>query len=298
VRTTRSLVALVAMLALIVFWNGLASIATVSTVGGGANCTNPAKPAVLPRGMRLGYCDDFEGTSLDPARWYPNWFTTTDCSVIGGGAGSQTVNTPRPTNVSVSGGYLHLTTRHENASCYGQTFPYTSALIETGGHYNGSTHQYDTPPQFTCTAPCYVEVRFKMPSSGPWPAIWMEESPANGQWVAGHELDNLEQWGKSFRTWRMHVHLLCNGAPASGGNDFKGPDTTSAFHTSGLWWQASRIDWYADKRLSASYTGCGIPQPGTPYYLLLNGGVIGNLGEPPASLPWEMLVDYVRIWTA
>ena len=70
-----------------------------------------------------------------------------------GAGGSQTVNTPRPTNVSVSGGYLHLTTRHENASCYGQTFPYTSALIETGGHYNGSTHQYDTPPQFTCTAP-------------------------------------------------------------------------------------------------------------------------------------------------
>lgn len=291
---TRRFLLLVAALAGFAYWASSPTTATVAV----ANCSAPTRPSFLPSDMTVAFCDDFAGSALDTTKWYPNWFDSTGCAVIGAGEGSQAVDTARPKNVSVSGGYLHLTTRRESFTCPGYgMFPYTSGLVQTGGHYSQAGRVYDVPPLYTCSGECYVETRFKMQSPGPWPAVWMLESPADGRWSPGHEIDNLEQWGKNFKLWQFHVHLLCAGTVTQAGTGYRGPNTTSGFHTSGLWRRASSVGFYADDRLGWTYTGCGIPPSGVPYYLLLNGGVIGNLGQEPSVLPWEMLVDFVRVWS-
>jgi beta-glucanase (GH16 family) len=297
-RLRQVLPALVAALALA----GIAAVLGLVAPAGAASadtCASAAPPSFLPPTAQLAFCDDFDGTALDTTKWYPNIRWASTCGLISQNQGVLSAYTPRATNVSVSGGSLHLVAQRESYSCDGTTFyPFTSGVVTTGGAAIKKT-QTIIPAEFTCTPGCYVEVRFLMPPGAMlWPAIWMLGYPGETYTGLGpgHEIDILEQWDKWTR-WHHSVHLLCNGSVNSSTKGVNAPDTTSSFQTVALWWQSSSLSFYENGAKKWTYTGCGIPN--YPMFILINDAVGGLARDPSPSDPFprDMQVDYVRVWT-
>lgn len=248
---------------------------------------------------RQVFGDEFEGSALDRGRWYPSRWFAAHCAP-GATPGELQYYTDRPANVSVSGGYLHLTARREQFNCgegaWAGTKAYTSGWVQTGG--SDASDGSEVEPGFTLGLG-YAEARFKVPpGKGLWSAFWM--LPVRGEdgneYPTRPEIDNLEILGDSADVWRLNLHLL-------GGIDenhhFDGPDTTAGWHTIGVWRKANRIQWFADGRPIWSYSGPSIPGAGVRMYLILNlvpGGDYPGIPDAATKFPAEFLVDYVRAW--
>ncbi len=96
--------------------------------------------------------------------------------------------------------------------------------------------------------------------------------------------------------------------------DFVGSDTVTNFHVYLLEWSTNAINWYVDGHLYESQTNwwsnvgtsaSTYPYPAPfnqPFYILMNLAIGGQyLGNPTtnqinASLPGQMVVDYVRVY--
>jgi beta-glucanase (GH16 family) len=245
--------------------------------------------------------DEFDGSSLDKSKWYPSRWFASHCAP-GATPGEQQFYTDRSANVSVSGGYLHLTGRKESYNCpegdWAGSRPYTSGWVETGGAQPVDGSQ--AKPGFTM-GPGYVEARVQLPpGKGLWSAVWMMSVNTDGAGIqhypARPEIDALEVLGDSGDTWRVNAHLVPN---IDWGEHYYGPDTTAGWHTIGLWRKADSIEWYADGQHVWTYDGPGIPNPAVRTYVILNLVVGGDYpGNPNANtaFPADMLVDYVRAW--
>lgn len=84
----------------------LGALAILTLVGTSIATTQPAAHAAAPTGYELSWNDEFDGTSLDTSKW-GNAYGCFDPRLK-----TQTHYTDSSENVSVSGGYLHLTARH------------------------------------------------------------------------------------------------------------------------------------------------------------------------------------------
>ena len=245
--------------------------------------------------------DEFDGSSLDKSKWYPSRWFAVHCAP-GATPGEQQFYTDRTANVSVSGGYLHLTGRKESYNCpegsWAGTRPYTSGWVETGGGQAADGSQ--TKPGFTM-GPGYVEARVKLPpGKGLWSAVWMMSVDTDAAGVqhypARPEIDALEVLGDSGDIWRVNTHLVPD---IDWGEHYQGPDTTAGWHTIGVWRKDDSIEWYADGQPVWTYDGPGIPSAGVRMYVILNLVVGGDYpGSPDANtaFPADMMVDYVRAW--
>jgi beta-glucanase (GH16 family) len=274
----------------------LAMLLAGQTVSAGA--ASPVGPT--SQAWTQVFDDEFSGSSLDQSRWYPNRWFAASCAK---GATSNELQyyTGRSSNVSVAAGSLHLTARREAYYCgeasWSGNSAYTSGWVQTGGSRasDGSTRQ----PGFTMGLG-YVEARIKLPrGKGLWPAVWMLQTYRDGagrqQYPTRPEIDNLEVLGDSTKTWRFNVHL----PGADQGSNYAGPDTSTGWHTIGVWRRADRIDWFVDGKPTWSYSGPSVPAPDIRMYVVLNLAVGGDWpGAPDAAtgFPAEMLVDYLRAW--
>ena len=76
------------------------------------------------------------------------------------------------------------------------------------------------------------------------------------------------------------------------------PADDGQFHTYGMLWQADRISWYVDDRLTASG-----PTPADmhqPMFVVANLAIGGKWpGDPDSRTPFPatMEIDYIRAWT-
>lgn len=252
------------------------------------------------------WCDEFDGTALDTNCWTCDigngfWVSDPGFWVSGWGNNELEYYTSRTQNVYVAGGTLHIVARSENYL----GFSYTSGRIKSDGLF---ARKYG-----------WIEFRVKLPGGvGFWPALWMmpQNSPYGG-WPNSGEIDVMENDGSRTNQVGGAVHY--GGAQ---GHDvyssqtftFTGTTRTTDFHVYGLDWTTNALRWYVDGQLYQSQTNWWsnvgtssdtYPYPAPfdqPFYLLMNLAVGGNyLGNPDtnrinASLPGEMLVDYVRVY--
>ncbi|MET7691769.1 glycoside hydrolase family 16 protein [Streptomyces sp. NPDC005483] len=230
--------------------------------------TSADAPLGVPGTWRKVFSDEFSGTTLDSAKWNPNWLGCPTC--ITKPVNSAEIGAYAPSQVSVSGGSLHLTAiQQQTTASNGTTYPYRSGLVESNGK-----------AQFTYGA---FEARIYSPASGTqianWPAFWTD-----GQtWPADGEMDVLEGLGGQAC---YHFHSNAGGPGGCASGNFTG------WHTYGAEWKAGSVTYYYDgKQVGQITTGI----TAQPMYLILNNGVSDQHGGPRLT-PADMMVDYVRVW--
>ena len=153
-----------------------------------------------------------------------------------------------------------------------------------------------------------VEVRAQLPRGrGSWPAIWMLASTDRPmKWPDDGEIDIMEHVG--FDQGRVHASVHTRAYHHSIGTQKTAtnqvPDASDTFHVYALEWDRTQIRMSIDGREYFSFARESDdprvwPFDG-PFHLLLNvavgGAWGGQKGIDDASLPYRMLVDYVRVY--
>jgi hypothetical protein len=225
--------------------------------------------------------DDFNGNTLDPARWHVN-------NAIGNESLGRKPALFTPRNASVSNGNLNIVFRKE-------TLPqkyvelgfkdYTSAMVRTRerGFYG------------------YYEARAKPMNSAASSAFWLAWT---GFTDNATEIDIFEIGGKtknaaSDRSYNMNAHLWAT--PQSNEHIANGSTWTSPwrlasdFHVYGFDWQPDTLRWYVDGVLVRESKNRHFF---FPMQIVFDSeamwkwfGVVDD-----ADLPSTFEVDYIRMW--
>lgn len=195
-----------------------------------------------------------------------------------------------PKNVSVSGGYLLITTTAEAATCSSfdlrpGTYKYTSGFIAMR-RFN---FLYGT-----------VAVRARFGGglrTGAWPIIWMEDATCQASDpkgtdddCSGQEIDVAEILDGNFTQVNQQIHVDKHD------DGCKAPvaDVSRGFHSYQLDWSPGslvfKIDGVVTCEINRSYV------PDSPMYVKVDT-FVGSYGGPvdDASLPWTTMVDYVKV---
>jgi len=271
-----------------------------------------------PPGWKLVWSDEFEGATIDPAKWdfdLGNGFFNYDANTWISGWGNNELQyyTREPANASVADGMLRIRALKESLHGCG----YTSAKLRSRKRDGGElfAKQYGR-----------FEFRAKLPTGkGVWPALWMlPQEEKYGGWAASGEIDVLEARGQEPTKILGTIHFGGRWpANAHASKEYVFPDAGSIadFHTYAVEWEPGEIRWSVDgheygKQTSWWSSGKTAKNQGAkpteeselnawpapfdrPYYLVMNMAVGGKfLGNPDATTPFpaEMLVDYVRVY--
>jgi beta-glucanase (GH16 family) len=153
-----------------------------------------------------------------------------------------------------------------------------------------------------------VEVRAKLPAgAGSWPAIWMLPTDwVYGAWPNSGEVDIMEHVGKDPGKIHASTHSLTyywkTNTQKTAIIDV--PDFSTAFHNYTMEWSPSKIDIYVDNTLYFTSYNENNTWREWPFdqrmHLILNIAVGGDWGGPrinTRSMPWQMFVDYVRVYS-
>ncbi|MFN7119091.1 MAG: family 16 glycosylhydrolase [Saprospiraceae bacterium] len=236
----------------------------------------------------LVWSDEFDGTTLNTAKWTPQIGDGCDINLCGWG--NNELEYYRAENAVVSDGTLKIIAKREN---FGNR-SYTSARIRS---INKGDWTYGR-----------FEARIKLPTAqGMWPAFWMlPTDEAYGSWPRSGEMDIMELVGKEPDRVHGTIHY---GNPwpnnSSQGKSFALNSGTfdNAFHTFAMEWEAGVIRWYVDDFLYSTKTIADVAPLTWPFdkrfHFLLNVAVGGNWpGNPNGSttFPQTMEVDYVRVY--
>lgn len=254
-------------------------------------------PPPDPDGWRLVWSDEFDGprgTGPDPSKWVfdiggePQWDNA-----------EWQYYTNRPENVSKDGaGNLVISARREQlpgmSPCAEGSCDITSGRITTKTRFDQTYGRF--------------EARIKIPDGpGLWPAFWaMGADDDSHPWPANGEIDVMEAVGTEPGTVYGSAHGP--GFPDEGFNGSRqlsaGRRLAEDFHTFGVEWSPSRIDWQLDGvtyfTLTAGKLAAGQEWVfDHPFYLLMNLAVGGNWPGPPTAatpFPAAMHVAYVRVY--
>jgi beta-glucanase (GH16 family) len=229
---------------------------------------SPGGPLGVPGSWTLKWADEFNGSSLDLAKWQPNWLGSSNTAITKAVNGSEQ-SCYDPAQVAVTGGALKLTA--VSRACNG--YAYASGLVNSHSHYT-FTHGY-------------MEARVWLDGSNTvknWPAVWAD---GTGTWPTTGEIDVMEGLGGS-PAW--HYHWGSGGGSQVGGAPAMG--TRTGWHTFGADWETGSIKFYYDGQYVGQATS-GVVN--NPMYLILNYGVSASISGP-IQVPSSFLVDYVRVW--
>ena len=240
-----------------------------------------------PAGYDLVWHDEFDRDGLpDPSKW--------SYDVGAGGWGNQEpqfYTERRLENARVEAGHLVIEARRESW----QGAPYTSARLVTRGKGDWTYGR--------------VEARARLPRGrGSWPAIWMlPTTPRPLMWPDDGEIDIMYHVG--FDQGAVHASVHTKAYHHSIGTQKTAktavPAAAEAFHVYAVEWDAARVRVLVDDREYFRYdkpAGAGKSEwPfDAPFHLLLNlavgGSWGGQKGIDEASLPYRMVVDYVRVY--
>lgn len=250
-------------------------------------------PLATPPGWSLVWADEFEGSTLDPAKWEAQ--LGDGCPDLCGWGNGEFQNYTTE-NLSVGGGTLKITARRDVS---GGDTTYTSSRIRTLGKGDWTYGRF--------------EIRAKLPTGqGIWPAIWMFFSnDTYGGWAASGEIDIMEAIGSEpdevFGTLHYGGPFPAN---VFSGEPFRLRSGTfdQDFYVFTAEWEEGEIRWYVNNVLFQTQTSddwftTGSDDPAAPFnhpfHMILNVAVGGNLpGAPDLTTPFPqtMEVDYVRVY--
>ena len=267
----------------------------------------------------LIWSDEFEGDSIDSAKW------NFDVDCWGGGNNERQCYTDDPRNASLRDGNLVITARREKAS--GPAIP--PRLRKEGEKVPLATKPFTSARLLTRGKAAWrygrIEVRAKLPQGqGTWPAIWMlPESDHYGQWAASGEIDILEavNLGVPCDSCEGGRESKILGTLHFGGewpgnkyasSEIEYPPVLDGFDTYTVEWSKGAISWLVDGKLFAtkqsddwSTTGASDPAApfDQPFHLIINLAIGGGLPEGRNAkgvslddFPKEMLIDWVRVY--
>jgi len=243
-----------------------------------------AQPAVPVRAQQSGpddspeqwvltFSDEFDGNSLDDAKW-SNGFGW-------GQATRSDYGWCDPANNVVSGGVLAQ--RIDKRPKGGQ--PFSVGCIHTKNKFAQEHGYWEARIR---AARCY----------GARTAFWGK--PNDESWPP--EIDVVEVNGdgpdRATRA-KFTAHWRRSGRHAQNQGTFAGPDFSADFHVFGAEWSPDGVTWFIDgvERYHTS-AGAGALDDGGSFYTILNSQVIDRAslcGDIPARS--ASYVDWVRVWT-
>ena len=226
--------------------------------------------------------------------WGYNIGDGSDIGLNGWGNNELQYYTNRPENVVVENGMLKITARQE--SFMGSN--YTSARLLTKGKFEQTYGRF--------------EARMQLPwGQGLWPAFWLLGVPdvvndVEEVWPHIGEIDIMENRGQEPTLISGTVHgpdyFGANGVGKSYTLENDRFDT--GFHIFGIEWGPEYINFYVDNVLYNQITPADVSGEwvfNNDFYIIINLAVGGNyVGAPNQAtvFPQEMLIDYVRVYSA
>lgn len=269
---------------------GLGLVLLVSSCDNSVDVEIP-DPLATPDGWNLVWSDEFDGDSVDPAKWEFQLGDGCDIGLCGWGNGEFQNYTTQ--NTTVSDGTLKIVAREESDGSF------TSSRLRTLDRGDWTYGRF--------------EVRAKLPvGQGIWPAIWLLFSEDTyGGWAASGEIDIMEAIGSEpdevFGTLHYGGQFPDN---VFSGEEFKLASGTfnDDFFVFTVEWEEGEIRWYINNVLFQTQTSddwytTGSTDPAAPFnhdfHMILNVAVGGNLpGAPDDTTPFPqtMEVDYVRVY--
>lgn len=255
----------------------LGALAILTLVGTSVATTQPAAHAAAPTGYELSWNDEFDGSNLDTSKWGYAY------GCFDPRLKTQTHYTDSSENVSVSGGYLHLTARHsptrekwnketrkmetidrtctrtENGQKVTYPAPFTSGMVQTRD--DKGNVKYAAQGDF------YAEARIQLPA-GPssWASFWFTGT-TGGPWPGNGEIDAVEAKGYDPNYLQANTHTPRASDPSKSEQHQGqlGGDGTSQtrFHVYGVEKTGEKITFYLDgvPRHTVNYSDIGGANP-------------------------------------
>ncbi len=251
---------------------------------GQAADTDDPMPLGQTGSWQLSFYDEFDGTSLDTAKWRPNWLGSSDTAITTP-INSGELSCYDPAQVSVGGGVLQLAAKRLNA-------PSASCRIRNGGNAEyASGMVYSKNSDF---GNGYYEARIFIPGDGSrgynFPAFWTNGSHCGGScWAGDGEIDIVEVLGGGVLSWHYHWGASPNSRNAGGYPSLSRHD---GWHVFGLKRESNRLTFCYDGNEVGAVTAS---VPSAPHYVILNHGISTQHGGS-LSVPATIEVDYFRFW--
>jgi beta-glucanase (GH16 family) len=266
--------------------SSLALLALLAWIGGMLLTANPVAAQQCPT---VVWSDEFDGASLDQAKW--SFQIGDGCNEGICGWGNNELQSYQEGNVTVGGGLLTITAQEERI----KNKNYTSGRIRTINKGDWNFGRF--------------EARIKVPTGqGVWPAFWMlSTDEVFGPWPASGEIDIMENIGSEpdINHATMHYGADFQNRRLSG-TTFRllnGELFPDGFFEFAVEKEPGVIRWLIDGVLYFTQTTADIAPENWPYderfHILLNLAVGGNFpGSPDAStvFPQTLEVDYVRVY--
>lgn len=285
--------------------SGSASCST-NEIGTYPNCY-PTPPAPLASGKqwKVIFNDDFNGTSLDTAKWTP-------CFDWNYGGCTNTFNNGRehydPSQVQLSNGIAHLVAEPlsppmSDSGCYLSSCSYKAGLISTARPNAGDGSSYRFP--FTYG---YVEGRMKYPQvKGFFTAFWM--LPTDPTYNYRSEIDIVEILGGDpdktvFMTYHYNNRSQSYTPNVGGGNNGSCPvlDYSTDYVRFGMDWEPDHVAWSINGVKCGQFSGDTTTIENGPMQLILHMMIDvqwqrdWGLTLTNQTLKNSLDVDYVRIY--
>ena len=229
-------------------------------------------PAGVPGHWTIKFGDEFNGTSLNTAKWSTGWYGSGTTAPVN----SQEDDCYDPAQVSQGGGALRLGLIQKSENC-GDTEPYAGALVSTMGKFS-----------FTYGL---VEARVWLPgvpgnpgAVANWPGVWTD----GRNWPQDGEIDIAEGLHGQACAHFIHGPANAQAIGAGGGSGCPRGNYANGWHTFAADWEPGRITYYYDGVDIGSVTS-GVTS--APMFVILDYAT-----QSPAQVPAAMKVDYVRVW--
>ncbi len=239
------------------------------------------------------WADEFNGSSIDTSKW--NVLNNSNY-----GTGNNEEECYMTGNTVVSGGSLRLIGKQDsNNGCSG--YKYTSGFITTSKLGGSQKFKFKQG---------YTEIRARLPKGGGWwPAFWLVGADTAPGWPAYGEIDVMEAYGTYPCCIEETFHWDNGGHKQEGGasRDVGSTDNTD-WHTYGVNWTASKLDFYIDgvKKQTFTPSDSGATAAlGYEHTIDINLAIGGdgprkyhgwNGTWASGDLPGTYEVDYVRVW--
>lgn len=222
-----------------------------------------------PAGYKLAWSDEFDGSTVDVAKW--NYRTD-----------SKHWSTQKPGNVSVADGTLKLAVKKEKAG----DKEYTGA-----GVISKQAFQYG-----------YYEAKFKVPPGAGWhTSFWMMKHNGKGGTDPAAtilELDVCENDSVGLTGYGVNTHLW-NPKPHKtfGGKHVKTPDLSKDFHVWACEFTPEAVKYFFDGKVVQTVDAKKFPHGELHIWLTTIASHLGKTEKVDDSkLPAAAVYDYVRFY--